>query len=87
MSRKNRQRGFTDENVAAIVESARRFVRCADEFLPDYRGAVGEYLSELIEDLDHLDDCRLSAVAISFRRIRRASGALRMAGRSMLVNP
>jgi len=54
--RNERARGTTDENIVALVESARRFVHAADEFMPECREAVGEYLSELIDDVDHLGD-------------------------------
>lgn len=40
------------EKVTKAIEAARRLVRCADEFWPEYPGALGEYWDELFTAID-----------------------------------
>jgi hypothetical protein len=44
------------EKVAKVVEEARRLVKLADEFMPEYPGAIGEQLDALIDAVDGLGE-------------------------------
>jgi hypothetical protein len=51
---------YDDAHIQKVIDAARRFVRCADEFFPEYPDAVGECLDPLIDAIDALGDERAS---------------------------